>query len=142
MSSTLRDSQQSHRPIPDLVSTDEEADFQPPNGGIYAYFKVTGCFIVFFMTLGLSSSFGSYQAYYEETMLPSYSPSVISWIGTTQVFLLSFIGTFSGAVYDRGYVREVLLVGMGLVILGLCMLSLAHEYWQVILTQGICVGIG
>ena len=128
---------------PDQEAEDEEqAEVQPPNGGLQAYLKVLGCFFVNFITLGLASAFGSYQAYYEETLLQTYSSSAISWIGTIQVFLLSFLGTLSGAFYDRGYVREVLIAGLTLVVLGMCLLSLAREYWQIVLTQGVCVGAG
>lgn len=115
---------------------------QSSDGGIGAYLKVAGCFIIFFVTLGISSAFGSYQAYYEQTLLSGYSPSAISWIGTLQVFLLSFGGTFSGAFFDRGHVRSVLSCGLGLLVLGLCMLSLARTYSQILLTQGLCVGLG
>lgn len=120
----------------------DAADFQPPNGGINSYLKVLGCFFICFITLGVASTFGSYQAYYETTLLPSYSSSAISWIGGTQLFLLSFIGTLSGAFYDRGYFRGVLLAGLTLIVLGFFMLSLSREYWQIMLTQGVCIGLG
>lgn len=112
------------------------------NGGIQGFLKVFGCFCVFFITLGMASTFGSYQAYYESGPLQSYSPSAISWIGTTQVFLLSFMGLFSGIFYDRGYTRSVLALGMTLIVLGLMTLSLTQAFWQILLTQGICVGFG
>lgn len=126
----------------DLQRSSEEAEHVPPDGGVEAYLKVLGGFCVFFVTLGLASTFGSYQAYYESDLLKFSSPSTISWIGTSQVFLLSFIGTFSGAFYDWGYVQLVLGVGLSLIVFGLMMLSLAQEYWQILLSQGICVGIG
>lgn len=118
------------------------ADYQPPNGGVDAYLKVLGCFFICFITLGVASTFGSYQAYYETTLLPTYSSSAISWIGATQVFLMGLVGTLSGAFYDRGYAHPVLVAGLTLIVLGLFMLSLAREYWQLLLTQGVCVGLG
>lgn len=117
-------------------------DHQPANGGINAYLKVVGCFLVFFITLGLISAFGAYQAYYEEVLLTSDSSSAISWIGAVQAFLLSFIGTFSGEFYDRGYARVVLISGLGMIVLGICVLSLAQQFWQILLAQGVSVGIG
>ena len=124
---------------PCLFQTAQPA-FQPPNGGLQAYLKVLGCFFVFFITLGLASTFGSYQAYYEENLLRSHSKSAISWIGTVEVFLLSLVGTLSGAFYDRGHVRTVLATGFTSIVLGMCMLSLSRHYWQILLAQGFCVG--
>jgi len=53
-----------------------------------------------------------------------------------------FVGALTGPVYDAGYFRELLLGGSFFVVLGQMMLSLCKEYYQVILAQAICVGIG
>ncbi|KAJ8131843.1 hypothetical protein O1611_g1783 [Lasiodiplodia mahajangana] len=131
-----------HGDGPTIAHSFEEAELQMPVGDLHRYLKIAGSFFIHFITLGLSTSFGSYQAYYEEDYLASSSPSAISWIGTTQVFLLSFLGLFSGAVYDRGYFREVLASGLALVVLGMGLLGSAREFWQVFLAQGLCVGLG
>lgn len=110
--------------------------------GVKAWLKVLGCFIIFINTYGMASSFGVYQAYYESTALPHHSPSTISWIGTAQVFFLGFTGIVAGPLYDRGYVQSVLAVGCSLVVVGLFMLSLSTEYYQILLSQGVCIGIG
>jgi hypothetical protein len=116
---------------PTLACPSEEVELRGPDGDVYRFLKILGSFFIHFITLGLSTSFGSYQDYYEEDYLASSSPSTISWIGTTQVFLLSFLGIFSGALYDRGYIREVLATGLALVVLGMGLLGSAHEFWQV-----------
>lgn len=36
----------------------------------------------------------------------------------------------------------MLLVGNFLVVLGIMMLSLSTQYWQVFLSQGVCMGLG
>lgn len=41
-----------------------------------------------------------------------------------------------------GYFRPMLLAGNFLVVLGIMMLSLSTKYWQVFLSQGICMGLG
>ncbi|KAI9706209.1 MAG: hypothetical protein M1820_004970 [Bogoriella megaspora] len=114
----------------------------PTQASAKAWLRVLGCFIVFINTWGLASSFGVYQAFYQSDLLPSYSPSEISWIGTVQVFLLGFAGIFAGPLYDRGYVQSLLGVGFALVVLGLFMLSLSTKYYQILLSQGVCIGIG
>jgi MFS family permease len=43
---------------------------------------------------------------------------------------------------DGGYFRQLISVGSFLVVFGHMMLSLCHEYWQVLLAQGFCIGLG
>ncbi|KAK2779370.1 MFS monocarboxylate [Colletotrichum kahawae] len=97
----------------------------------------------FFMnTYGIAATYGAYQAYYQTDKLASSLPSAISWIGTTQVFLLGFTGILAGPLYDSGYIRSLLAVGGFLVVFGFFMLSLAAEYFHIVLSQGVCIGIG
>jgi MFS family permease len=88
------------------------------------------------------SLLGTYQAYYETGILANSSPSDISWIGSIQAFLLMFVGAITGSIYDAGYVHSLMLVGSFLVVFGQMMLSLATSYYQVVLAQAICIGIG
>ncbi|KAJ4305390.1 hypothetical protein N0V90_000921 [Kalmusia sp. IMI 367209] len=113
-----------------------------PNGGLTAWLQVLGAFFLFFNTWGIINTFGSYQAYYETDLLTSSSPSAISWIGSIQAFLLLVVGTLTGPIYDRGHFRTLLIGGSFLLVLGQMMLSLCHEYYQVLLAQAICIGIG
>ena len=41
-----------------------------------------------------------------------------------------------------GYVRLLLAGGSFLIVFGQMMLSLCHEFWQALLAQGFCIGIG
>jgi MFS family permease len=91
-------------------------------------------------TWGFVNSFGVFQTYYVSTL--NKSPSDISWVGSMQVFLLFFIGTFTGRLTDAGYFRPLLAVGSILGVLGLFMTSLSTQYWQLFLAQGICCGLG
>jgi MFS family permease len=59
-----------------------------------------------------------------------------------QAWLLIIVGVLSGPLFDRGYFRSMLYVGNFLVVLGIMMLSLCKEYWQVFLAQGVCMGLG
>ncbi|OAG43739.1 hypothetical protein AYO21_01966 [Fonsecaea monophora] len=120
-----------------------------PDGNIHeskrdftATCRIIGCFFVFFITWGVASSFSAYQAFYQKDLLASHTPSVISWVGTLQVSLMGLTGIVSGALYDRGYIRTLLVVGGSLVTFGFMMLSLAKEYYQIILAQGVCIGFG
>ena len=114
----------------------------PPNGGSTAWLQVAGGFMIFFNTWGLINTFAVFQTYYESGALFTESSSNISWIGSIQCFLLQLTGIVAGPIYDRGYLRLLLLTGSFMVVLGYMMLSLCHEYWQALLAQAICFGIG
>ena len=88
------------------------------------------------------NTFAVFQTYYASDLLSKYSASEISWIGTFQAFLLVFLSLAVGPIFDRGYFRTLIIVGTILSVCGMMMLSLATEYWQVFLSQGVCVGLG
>jgi MFS family permease len=100
-----------------------------------------GAFLVYTATWGLLSTYGSYQSYYERT-LTDVPTDTIAWIGTVEGVLLILGGVVTGPIYDRGYIRSLLYVGTILTVFGVMMLSLCTAYWQIMLTQGWCVGIG
>lgn len=113
-----------------------------PNGGLIAWLHVAGSFTLFFNTWGVLNTFGVYQTYYESGALFQASSSQISWIGSIQAFMLLLVGFFAGPIYDRGYLRMLLISGTFMVVFGHMMTSLCHEYWQVLLAQGFVIGIG
>ncbi|CCT73259.1 related to monocarboxylate transporter 4 [Fusarium fujikuroi IMI 58289] len=113
---------------------------EPPDGGLQAWLQVVTGHLVAFNSWGYLISFGIFQPYYESEF--SLPPSTISWIGSLEVCLIFFIGTFSGRAFDAGYYRTALAVGLFLQILAIFMTSIASSYWQVLLAQGICQGLG
>jgi predicted MFS family arabinose efflux permease len=96
--------------------------------------------LVVFNTWGYIASFGVFQAYYQSML--GVSPSAISWVGSVQVFLIFFVGTFSGRALDAGFFRPVFYAGVLLQLLGVFMTSLSTRYWQLFLAQGVCTGLG
>lgn len=114
----------------------------PPNGGLIAWLHVLGGFMLFFNTWGILNTFGVYQTYYETGALFQESSSNISWIGAIQAYMVLLVGFLSGPIFDRGYFRALLAVGSFLVVFGHMMLSLCNTFWQVLLSQGFCVGVG
>ncbi|TID24958.1 MFS general substrate transporter [Venturia nashicola] len=115
---------------------------QIPNGGFQAWMQVVGGFFLFFNTWGIINTFGVYQTIYETSYLRSSSPSSISWIGSLQIFLLMVGGALTGPIYDAGHFRALIAVGSFLIVFGHMMLSLCTSYWQIILAQAFCIGIG
>lgn len=152
-----------------VIAVEAEA---PPDGGFKAWTQVIGSFFLFFNswhvshrilfcfpsqgeksksptnlantdgTRGLINAFGVYQTYYEIGFLSNQSPSNISWIGSIQAFLLMIVGAVTGPLYDAGYFYYLISTGSFLVTFGLMMTSLCTEYWQVMLAQAICIGLG
>ena len=114
----------------------------PPNGGLKAWLQVLAGFCLFFNTWGILNTFGVFQTYYETGALFRETSSNISWIGSIQAFCVLFVGFLSGPIFDRGYLRYLLIVGSFFIVLGWMMTSLIHEYWQAVLAQGFCIGFG
>lgn len=94
------------------------------------------------MPAGLLSSFGTFQSFYEEEILQSKSSFQISIIGSLQSFLLVFLGFLAGPLYDAGYSRHLLSCGSVLIVGGTIAQSFCAEFWQLLLAQGLCIGIG
>lgn len=68
--------------------------------------------------------------------------SNISWIGSLQAFLLVLGGVVTGPLFDYGYLRTLVLLGSFLSVFGMMMTSLCTHYWQILLAQGLVVGLG
>ncbi|ORY66592.1 major facilitator superfamily domain-containing protein [Pseudomassariella vexata] len=113
----------------------------PPDGGFNAWLQVFSSWCVIFCTFGLVNTFGVYQTYYEDA-LPDSSSSDISWIGSMQGCILLCGGMISGPLYDAGYFVELIWGGLFLIVFGQFMTSLCTTYWQVVLAQGLCIGVG
>lgn len=57
-------------------------------------------------------------------------------------FLLMFGGVITGPLFDAGYFYYLVPFGTFMVVFGYLMTSLSTQYYQIMLAQGICVGIG
>ena len=125
----------------DSTTMAQQLDSQPPAEGFDAWMKALGAFLVYTATWGLLSTYGSYQSYYERT-LPDVPTDTIAWVGTVEGVLLILGGVVTGPIYDHGHVRALFYVGTFLTVFGVMMLSLCTSYWQILLAQGCCVGIG
>ncbi|KAF2762457.1 MFS monocarboxylate transporter [Pseudovirgaria hyperparasitica] len=123
-------------PFPDPVE-----DVGPPPDGGQGWVQVLVAHLVLFNTWGYFNSYGLFIDYYASAF-PGTTLSALSWAGSTQIFLLLLISTLSGRVFDAGYYRLTLLVGSILQVVAIFMTSLASQYWQLFMAQGICGGIG
>ncbi|KPM44141.1 hypothetical protein AK830_g2477 [Neonectria ditissima] len=112
----------------------------PPDGGLQAWSQAGVAHLIMFNSWGYINSFGVFQDYYVAAL--DASPSAISWVGSVQIFLIFFVGTFSGRATDAGHYRTVVMAGSLLQLIGVFMTSLSTKYWQLFLAQGLCTGLG
>ncbi|EPS33812.1 hypothetical protein PDE_08774 [Penicillium oxalicum 114-2] len=112
------------------------------DGGTVAWLNVLAGFCVFVNSWGVLTTFGAFQEYYQTELLIGQSPSSISWVGSIQATLIPMVGLVSGPLVDAGHVRPLMVMGSFLTVFGLMMTSFATQYYQVLLAQGFCVGMG
>ncbi|CAL1708741.1 unnamed protein product [Somion occarium] len=112
------------------------------DSGAKAWCNLIGGWCALFATFGYTNAFGVYQDFY--TRSDTASASAISWIGSTQVFLLTSLGLISGKLLDHGYFRHTIFAGSVLYVFSLFMLSIADTsvYYQLFLAQGVGMGLG
>lgn len=97
----------------------------PPDGGLRAWTQVLCGHLLVCNTWGYISSFGVFQTYYVGAL--AHPPSDISWVGSTQIWLLFFIGTFSGRATDYGLFKPTIILGSIFMLLGVFMTSLSTK---------------
>ncbi|KAJ6781838.1 hypothetical protein PWT90_07553 [Aphanocladium album] len=113
-----------------------------PDGGREAWMVLFGGWCALFCTFGLINCVGVFQAYYVSHTLSGYNPSTVSWITSTQVFMMNFLGILVGRLYDNFGPKWILRVGTVVYVFGLMMVSLAAEYYQIFLAQSIVASMG
>lgn len=123
-------------------SQPQQSPGTPPNGGLFAWLQVLAGFLAFFNSWGIVNAFGAYQSYYESDLLSHETPSTISWIGSIQGFFVVSATIITGRLLDAGYLRIVSVGGTIMLAFGMMMTSLGTEFYQIFLSQGVCVGIG
>ncbi|KAF6767389.1 Major facilitator superfamily [Kalmanozyma brasiliensis GHG001] len=109
--------------------------------GFGAWGTAAGCFLALFASQGYIAAYGPYQAYYE-SIFPAESPDNISWIGSIMLSAGYLLSIPAAILIDVLGPQTTLAVGSFFVVFGTMMSSLAHSYYQVLLSHGICTGLG
>lgn len=140
---TTRDDQK----LPEKISqdvTDKYARYagEAPDGGFKAWSVVLASMLTTFCTFGyVNSSWGVFQAYYEQVLLSDKSPSTIAWIGSVQYTFIYLPGLATGRLFDLGHFKiPYFFSSCGLVA---CTFLTAEckQYWQFLLVQGVFTGL-
>ncbi|KAJ8474237.1 hypothetical protein ONZ51_g7341 [Trametes cubensis] len=115
-----------------------------PDGGREAWTIVVGSTLALVASAGMINAYGTFQDYYERTLLPDTSASTIAFIGSLQTFFLYFIGPLVGRVFDAYGSKYLLPLGSFICVFALMMVSLAqtNQAYQVFLAHGVLFGIG
>ncbi|EJF60629.1 monocarboxylate permease [Dichomitus squalens LYAD-421 SS1] len=115
-----------------------------PDGGKQAWTVVLGSTLALFASAGMINAYGTFQDYYESTLLPSSSSASISLIGSLQVFFLYAGGPLTGRIFDAYGTSVLVPLGSVLCVFAMMMVSLTekdHAY-QLFLSQGVLFGLG
>ncbi|KAI8951410.1 major facilitator superfamily domain-containing protein [Xylaria longipes] len=76
------------------------------------------------------------------TSWSSQSTSTIGWIGSLQGGLFFAVSIIIGPMFDLGYFRSMMWVGTAFIVVGMFLLSISGQFYQILLTQSVLVGIG
>ncbi|KAH7910119.1 MFS general substrate transporter [Hygrophoropsis aurantiaca] len=131
-----------NKEVSDLKPETISVDTQLVDGGPRGYLTTLGAFLACFATFGQVNAFGSYQAWYAEHQLSSYSSSEISWIGSVQLWALFFSSAFIGRLFDAYGPKALLLSGTVVYVFSIMITSIASRYYEFMIAQGLIFGVG
>ncbi|KAJ6554599.1 major facilitator superfamily domain-containing protein, partial [Mycena capillaripes] len=99
-------------------------------------------FLTLLRSYGYISSWGIFQVYYQEVLLPHSSPSQIAWIGSVQRCIIFAPGVIVGRLFDLGYFRLPFATGSLFIIAATFIIPVCKVYWHFLLCQGFMIGMG
>ncbi|KAM5531986.1 hypothetical protein V8D89_014320 [Ganoderma adspersum] len=127
----------------EVVVGEEEVgpEDSPPDGGLRAWLVVFGVGCGLGATIGIVTSWGTWQALYQKNILRSKSSSDIAWIGSVQNAMGYAPGLIFGRLFDWGYFRLPIFAASILFVACMLLTAECTQYWQFLLCQGFGLGI-
>ncbi|KAJ9663815.1 hypothetical protein H2198_000575 [Neophaeococcomyces mojaviensis] len=120
----------------------QEPDDKPPDGG-YGWVCIGACFTINGFTWGICASYGVYLSYYlTNNIFVGASDIDYAFVGGSNFAAALITGPAVNALLRKFGTRPVMFGGCAFWALGWITASWAHTLWQLVLSQGICVGIG
>lgn len=113
-----------------------------PEGGMQANMAMLGGFLAVFTTWGIITSFGVFQTYYKNVLLPELSSFQLGWIQSLQLSCIFMGGVFTGRPFDDGYFYHLEVFGSALIFVSFMLLAQCTELYQILLAQGVGMGLG
>ncbi|KAJ3996135.1 major facilitator superfamily domain-containing protein [Lentinula boryana] len=124
-----------------LTINDSASDDDLPDGEFRAWVVLFGTMCIAFTTSGYMSTWGVFQAHYEQSVLKELSPSTIAWIGSLQQSCLYIPTLIFAQFLDIEYLHTMLATASLVFIVATFLIAQCNAYWQFLLLQGILTGI-
>ncbi|KAJ3716247.1 major facilitator superfamily domain-containing protein [Lentinula guzmanii] len=123
-----------------LSINDSTNDDDLPDGEFRAWVVLFGTMCIAFTTSGYMSTWGVFQAHYEQSVLKELSPSTIAWIGSIQQSCLYIPTLIFAQFLDIKYFHTMLATASLVFIVATFLIAQCNAYWQFLLLQGILTG--
>ncbi|KAJ2659595.1 hypothetical protein IWW48_003434 [Coemansia sp. RSA 1200] len=91
---------------------------------------------------GASNSYGVFSTYYLNIRFPDTPATTLAWIGTFITTLMLSCSVVTGALADKIGYRPTAYIGTIISTAAYILASFSDKVWQLILTQGVLLGIG
>lgn len=111
-----------------------------PEGGLQAWFVLTGSFCGLFASFGFMVSIGTVQEYLQLNQLSHYTSRDVGWIPSVFVYLALALGIWVGPLFDRYGPRWLALIGSSSYVVMMFLLAQCEHYWQFLLCLGFLGG--
>ncbi|KAG9570710.1 arsenate resistance ArsH, partial [Aureobasidium melanogenum] len=117
-------------------------DNEPPDGG-YGWVCVASCFLLNFSTWGAVSSYGIYLTYYlDDDRFGSASALDFAFVGGCNFAFAMLAAPFVTVFARRFGIHLSMCIGLVLQTTGYVTAGFASHVWQLLLSQGLLVGLG
>jgi MFS family permease len=123
-------------------TTTPAKDDVPPDGG-YGWVCVACNFMINGHTWGINSTYGVFLSYYlSHTYFPDTSALAYAFIGGLSMSIALLIAPLATRSIHYFGTHTTLYIGVFFQTLSLISSSFATQKWQIILSQGVCFGLG
>ncbi|KAK5101103.1 hypothetical protein LTS08_004709 [Lithohypha guttulata] len=115
---------------------------KPPDGG-YGWVCIFACFLINGATWGICASYGVYLNYYlTQNIFPGSNDIDYAFVGGSNFAAALITAPGVNWLLRRLGTHPVMLMGGVTWLLGWIAASFAKTLWQLVLSQGVCIGIG
>ena len=129
----------STKTLEDIEPTDSPSD----EGGWRGWLTVFAVFLTSFMAFGVGNVWGIYQDAYTnqpDSRFRDVGTFKLGFIGGCSVGFGFAVGPFSNILTSQFGIHVPIVLGVVLMAVALELASIAREYWQLLLSQGILFG--
>lgn len=106
----------------------------------YAWIVAATAFLVLIVAAGVRSTPGVLMLPIEREM--GWSPQTVSAAAAINIALFGLIGPFAAALMQTFGLRRTMVLGLAIVALAVTAAGFSREPWQLIVSWGVCAGIG